>query len=120
MHLLFQPFALRRSDASPFTGAKRLSDVLFPCVWKEADEIHIQLPDGFSLDNADSPGSLSFGESGAFNLKMAATNAEPQDLYTSRELTFGNHGLSKNYKTVKKIFDEIEIRDGHSLSLKAS
>lgn len=95
----------------------------FPYAWKEVDQVHIQLPDGFSLDHGDSPGSVSFGAIGAYNLQMTISKTKPADLYTSRELTFGGHGMlyvpADKYSVLKKIFDEIQIRDSHSLSLKA-
>ena len=46
------------------------------------------------------------------------------ELILSRELTFGAKGAiafpASVYPTLKKIFDEIELRDTHTLSLKGN
>jgi len=122
--LFFQPIAFRRSQGSPFTAAERRFPVEFPYAWKEVDQVHIQLPSGYTLDHADSPGSVSFGEIGGYKLQMTVSNGKPADLFTARELTFGDHSMLyipvDKYPMLKKIFDEIQIRDSHSLSLKAN
>ncbi|HUA20358.1 MAG TPA: DUF3857 domain-containing protein [Bryobacteraceae bacterium] len=122
--LFFQPIAFRRSQGSPFTATERRFPVEFPYAWKEIDQVHILLPAGYSLDHGDSPGSVSFGEIGGYKLQMTISNGKPADLFTARELTFGNRGFLyipvDKYAMLKKIFDEIQIRDSHSLSLKAN
>jgi hypothetical protein len=122
--LLFQPIAFRRSQVYPFTATERRFGVEFPYAWKEIDQIHIQLPDGYTLDNADSPGSLNFGVTGSYNIKMTVTTGKNAELYTSRELTFGSDGRlyfeQKNYPALKQVFDDIEARDRHSISLKGN
>jgi hypothetical protein len=119
--ILFQPNAFRRSDGSPFTATDRRFSIEFPYAWKESDEIHIHLPEGFALDNADSPGGINFGDTGAYQLRMTVGNGE---LATARDLTFGNGGIiffePKYYPTIKKIFDQIQARDTHTISLKAN
>jgi hypothetical protein len=119
--ILFQPNAFRRAEGSPFTATERRFSIEFPYAWKEIDEIHIHLPEGFALDNADSPGSINFGDTGAYLLRMTAGNGE---LVTSRDLTFGNRGIiffePQNYPAIKKIFDQIQARDTHTISLKAN
>jgi FtsZ-interacting cell division protein YlmF len=46
------------------------------------------------------------------------------ELVTARDLTFGNRGIiffePKYYPTIKKIFDQIQARDTHTISLKAN
>ena len=121
--ILFQPNAFRRAERSPFTAAERRLPIEFPYAWKEIDQIHILLPDGFSLDNADSPGLLNLGKPGSYKFAMAVTSDGQPDLYVDRELTFGSEGTlffpRDSYASLKKAFDEIESRDGHTLSLKA-
>jgi Domain of Unknown Function with PDB structure (DUF3857) len=121
--LLFQPIAFRRTQIYPaFAAQERTLPVVFPNGWKEVDQIHIQLPAGYTLDNADSPGSLDFGVPGSYKLEMRVTNGNNPELSTSRELTFGREGKvffdPTVYPTLKKVFNEIETRDRHSISLK--
>lgn len=120
--ILFQPMAFRRGQASPFSASERRFPVNFPYAWKEVDEIHIRLPEGFALDNADNPGGMDFGETGSFRLEMRIANGADQELQADRELTFGKKGLlffqQQNYAALKRIFDAIQVRDAHTISLK--
>jgi hypothetical protein len=120
--ILFHPNAFRRADRSPFTAAERRFAIELPYASKEIDQIHIQLPEGFVLDNADSPGSIGFGETGSYQIEITVSNKG--ELVTSRTLTFGNHGViffqAPAYPQLKKAFDEIQIRDTHMISLKAN
>ncbi len=122
--ILFQPSPFRRGQGSPFTAADRRFAITFPFAWKEIDEVHIRLPQGFSLDNADSPGSLEFGEPGSYKLMMQVGHGDAPEFLLSREFTFGNRGLlyfeAKNYSTLKRVFDTIQARDAHAISLKGN
>jgi hypothetical protein len=121
--ILFQPNAFRRAQATPFSASERRFPVQFPYGWKEIDQIHIALPDGFKLDNADNPGTLDFGAPGSYKLEMIVRQ-DNAELVTTRELTFGNKGVlmfkAETYPTLKKIFEEVQLRDTHSLSLKGN
>jgi hypothetical protein len=122
--LLFQPIAFRRGQASPFSATERRFPVEFPYAWKEIDQIHIRLPEGFALDNADSPGNLNIGQPGSYVVNMTIGNGNQPELTTTREFTFGNKGIlffpQNSYAGLKKVFDEIQVRDGHSISLKGN
>ena len=122
--ILFQPSAFRRGQGSPFTAAERRFPVNFPYAWKESDEVDIGLPEGYELDNADSPGDLQFGEPGSYKLRMAVTKGAEREFQLFREFTFGNKGIlfidAKNYSVVKRVFDEVQARDGHTISLKGN
>jgi hypothetical protein len=121
--ILFQPNAFRRAQAALFSASERRSPIQFPFAWKEVDQIHIALPEGFTLDSADSPGGLDFGDPGAYKLEIVVKQ-DKRELVTSREFTFGNKGLlefkANSYPTLKKIFEEIRLRDTHSLALKGN
>jgi hypothetical protein len=122
---LFQPNAYRRAQNTPFTASERKSIVQFPYAWKEVDRIRIDFPDGYDLENADNPGSLKLGNLGAYNLDMVLTKTGPaRSLNTIREFTFGGSGNLYfdvgNYPALKKVFDEIRVRDTHSISIKAN
>ena len=120
--VLFQPSAFRRGQASPFSATDRRLPVNFPFAWQEVDDVHITLPEGFSLDNADSPGSLDFGEPGTYTLEMRIRNGASPEIQVSREFTMGKKGFlffqPTTYPTLKKVFDEIQVRDAHTVSLK--
>jgi hypothetical protein len=120
--ILFQPNVFRRAEAPLFPASERHKPVQFPFGWKEVDKISVTLPVGFTLENGDNPGSLDFGEPGAYALEMRISHGAIQQLTLNRELTFGNKGLlafrAESYPTLKKIFDEVHLRDTYSLALK--
>jgi hypothetical protein len=122
--ILFQPNAFRRAQGSMFSASERRFPVQFPYAWKEAENISIALPEGFELDNAESPGNLDFGEPGSYKFNISVAQGPAPSLLISRELVFGDKGLlffaQANYGTLKKIFDEIQVRDAHSISLKGN
>lgn len=116
--LLFQPMYFQRGSVPLFSASERKYPVSFRYAFHEIDSVIITMPAGFSLDNAGNPGGLNFGEPGAYSLSMATRG---QDLTCTRDLTFGNHRMltypPESYGTLKKVFDEIHKRDGHTLSL---
>lgn len=120
--LLFQSSPFRRSIASPFSASTRRYPVEFPYAWREADEIFIQLPSGWTLDNADSPGNVDFGKPGGYG--VAITVSPSNELTVKRELVFGKEGMliypTTTYTALKAIFDQMQLRDQHSLSIKAA
>jgi hypothetical protein len=52
--LLFQSSPFHRAIASRFSASERRFPVEFPYGWREFDEIHIQLPPQWALDNGES------------------------------------------------------------------
>lgn len=122
--ILFQPNVFRRAAASPFTASERKTVIEFPFAWKEVDEIKVFLPDGFSIENADNPGSMNLGAVGSYKLNMNYTKSSPVVWTTTREFTFGEGGTlyldPPAYPQLKRIFDTIHTRDTHSISIKAN
>jgi Domain of Unknown Function with PDB structure (DUF3857) len=120
--ILFSPNAFRRSQVSLFPASDRRFPVAFPYGWKEADEVHIALPAGFELENAEAPGNLNLGQPGSYNVTLAVQSGGSRELIATRDLTFGNKGLlffdQNQYAALKKAFDEIQVRDAHTLSLR--
>ena len=122
--ILFHPNAFRRSQGGPFSASERRLPIQFPYAWKEIDEVHIEFPYGFELENADSPGSFDFGDPGAYQLTMTVKTGAGTELIVSREFTFGAKGILAfqvaAYPSLKKVFDEVQLRDSHTLSLRGN
>jgi hypothetical protein len=122
--MLFEPNAFRRAQASPFSASDRSYPVEFPYAWKEVDDIHIELPQGFELDNADSPGGFDFGDAGSYKLSIRVQKGAATELVTSREFVFGAKAVLQfpvtSYPTVKRVFDQVRLRDTHTLSVKGN
>jgi hypothetical protein len=117
--LLIQPIVFARGTPAVFTASERYTPIHFPYAIKETDHIRIKLPAGFSFDNAQAPGSLSFGPPGWYSIQVTV---EGDQLVISRELVFGAGGTLffdlGSYPTIKKVFDEIHTRDLFTLVMK--
>ena len=76
---------------------------------KESNAISLPLPPGFTLEQAESPSRLSFGDA---------------ELVITRELVFGAKGIVNfppdAYPQIKRAFDEMYGHDTHTLALPAS
>jgi hypothetical protein len=122
--ILFHPNAFHRSQAPLFSASERHYPIQFDFAWKENDQIRIELPAGYELENADNPGNVNFGDVGGYALTMAIQKSPAPELIVSRELTFGTNGYiafpASSYPMLKKVFDEIQLRDSHALSLKGN
>lgn len=117
--LLFQPLYFERADPAVFTANDRQYPILFPYAWSETDNLVINLPAGFNLDNAQNQPRMEFGKPGSYRVRLA-TNKEHQ-LFCERELTFGKDGMiyfpKESYLALKKAFDEIHNQDNQTVSL---
>jgi hypothetical protein len=117
--ILFQPLFFERGEAPLFSAADRQYDVVFPFAWQDTDSVTIHLPAGLQLENAESPGSLDFGQPGGYKLAISKRGDE---LICAREFTFGKDAFISfartSYPPVKKVFDEIHRRDEVTFSLR--
>ncbi len=120
--LLFQTFPFHRAVASPFSSSERHAAVEFPYAWKESDQIVFKLPVHWTLDNSDSPGRMELGKPGYYDGALSIT--KNNELISKRELVFGREGAlyyePKIYPQIKNAFDQIQLRDQHSIALKES
>jgi len=118
--LLFQTSPFHRSIASPFSSSERRAAVEFPYAWKESDQVIFKLPAHWALDNSDSPGRLELGQPGYYEGALSIT--KNNELISKRELVFGREGnlyyQPNVYPQIKKVFDQIQLRDQHSIALK--
>lgn len=118
--LLFAPLFFQQGTTPRFSASERKHPIAFPYAWQEDDEIRIKVPEGFRLDNAESPGDLTFG-AGEYRLKMGTLPT--REFVASRKLEFGrNGGLVFDvaaYPALKRLFEEVHKRDTTVLSLKA-
>jgi hypothetical protein len=118
--LFFHPFFFQRGDAPVFTAAERRYDVHFKYAWEEKDEVIVNLPPGFELEKAESPGNLQLGPPGSYTVKLAVNGK--RELHVSRDFVFGLGGNllfpKAAYPQVKGVFDEIHLRDDHMLALR--
>ncbi|HEX8558643.1 MAG TPA: DUF3857 domain-containing protein [Pyrinomonadaceae bacterium] len=123
--LFIQPAFFQKGLAAGFPTASRRHEVYFHHAWSEDDKIEIELPEGFALDNADSP--APFGATGLseYEPKTGVTKDGRTLVYT-RRFAFGRGGDQPlrfqvyNYSILKDYFDQVSRGDGHTIALKQS
>jgi hypothetical protein len=121
--LFLQPNVFERSAKPRFTSNARKYDIAFNYPFSEKDEISIELPAGFTLENADSPYPISDKQGiGVHKVKIAVRDGK--EIVYTREFSFGNNGLirfpSQSYPALKGLFEAFNKADVHQLTLRES
>ena len=105
-----------------FSSSSRKYDIYFNYPWSENDTVEIELPQGFSLDNADAPTDLADQQkisSLKFDIKI---DKAKNSLTYNRKFHFGGGGniffRVKSYQPIKNLFDEFHKSDTHTITLK--
>jgi hypothetical protein len=120
--LFLQPGFFEYGENPAFSTATRKYDVYFNYPWSENDTVEIDLPKGFSLDNADTPGELSDPQKiGSLKIYMGVDKAG-NFLKYERKFHFGGGGVILfpvgNYQPLKTMFDAFHKADTHTITLK--
>lgn len=120
--LFLQPGFFEYGSNPVFSSATRAYDIFFPYPWSETDDVEITLPKGFTLDNADSPGTVADASKiGALDVKISIDSSKNAILY-KRSFYFGNNGKilfpASVYQPLKNLFDAFHKADTHAITLK--
>jgi hypothetical protein len=120
--LFIQPGYFEYGPSALFSSATRQYGVFFQYPWSENDEVEIKLPEGFELDNADSPAPISDPQRiSSLEVKMSIDRAARLLRY-ERKFHFGNEARllfpAQSYQPLKTLFDAFHQADTHTLSLK--
>jgi hypothetical protein len=119
--LFLQPAFFQRGSNPLFPTTERHNSVYFSYPWSEHDDVDIELPPGYALDNADAPLGINAGATSKYDVKIAITKDGRKLLYT-RNFFFGNTtGMLfpvASYGQLKTLFDELHKRDNHTITLK--
>lgn len=116
--IFIQPAFFQRNVSALFPTQTRLNDIYFHFPWAEMDDVEIQLPEGYALDNAESPPSLNFGDSGHYKTELGLTR-DKKTLVYKRDFKFTSLMIPKtSYSALKNIFDAIHQADNHAITLK--
>jgi len=122
--LFLQPGFFEHGESSLFSTATRKYDIYFHYPWSEHDHLVIDLPTGFTLDNAEAPApikpEMTQGICGQ-NIKIAVTT-DGRTLIYDRTFFFGGHGIilfpAQSYASLKTLFDLVHQADDHTITLK--
>ena len=120
--LFLQPGFFEYGSSPMFSTADRKYDVFFHHPWSEVDDVLIELPKGFSLDNADSPATLADSQKiSSLEIDIKVDNSTSMMLYT-RKFSFGGGNFTlfpkTSYPALKNLFDEFHKSDTHTITLK--
>jgi hypothetical protein len=122
--LILTPNFFEYGEKPVFSTSERKHDIFFKYPWSEEDDITIEFPTGFELDNADSPMPL-INDQGIFRNEVKMfINKEKNVLTYKRKFFFGGNGAvlfnNHSYNAIKNIFDAFNKIDTHSVTLKTT
>ena len=120
--LFLQPGFFEYGSSPAFSSATRVHDISFSYPWGEQDEVEIELPKNFELDNADQPGTVADpSKIGSLDINIGIDKAQNILMY-KRNFYFGGGGNIlfpvSVYQPLKNLFDAFHKADTHSLSLR--
>jgi len=117
--LFFAPAVFEMNEPARYVSSTRKYDVLMKYPWSEVEDVSIELPAGYGLDQSDAPGSLGFEPVGSYGVKILKMDKR---LLYHREFTFGKNGgfyfPVTSYPVLRKVFAAIHDGDSHLLTLK--
>ena len=121
--LFIQPAFFQKGLGPRFPVATRRHEVYFHYPWSEEDYVEIALPEGYALDNAESPGPISAGDISNYE-PAAGITKDGRTLVYTRKFFFGKGGSAgllfpvKSYPALKQYFDSVNKQDEHTIALK--
>lgn len=119
--LFLQPAFFQKGIAALFLTSTRRYPIYFHFPWSEEDKVVIELPKGYALDHADSPAPFTAGPISSYSVKMGVTKDESTLVY-QRSFFFGGSSTilfpAERYEQVKRLFDEVNKSDNHTITLK--
>jgi hypothetical protein len=119
--LFIQPSFFKHGIGPMFKAADRKNAIYFHYPWAEKDEVEIELPQGFALDNPDAPLPFSAGAISEYKINMGTAD-NGRTLILRREFFFGGGGNiifpGTSYSQLKAVFDRLNESDEHTITLK--
>src|SRR5262249_45357777 len=111
--LFFQPGFFQHGLPQIFESESRKFSIYFHYPWSEEDDVAIDLPTGFDLDAAESPGVTRAADVASQEILLSLSQDRAALLY-KRRLSFGLNGAilfaQASYKDLKMVFDTFHQR----------
>ena len=119
--LFLQPAFFQQGVAPLFSAADRKYPIYFHYPWSEDDVVEINLPQGFTLENAEAPAPFASGRISEYKPTLGVT-PDGRLLVYKRNFFFGGNGTLlypiPSYIQLKSFFDLLHKEDNHTLALK--
>ena len=120
--IFFQPGFFEFGRDPLFSSKTRKYDIFFPFPWSEDDEIEIELPKDYELENADAPADAGDpSKISGLKINMQVVR-DANTLRYNRKFYFGGDGKIlfpvSVYQPLKNLFDIFHKADTHSLSIR--
>jgi hypothetical protein len=119
--IFLQPAFFEHGLSPIFSSSDRKHAIYFQYPWLEEDNVTIDLPTGYALDSADSPGPIEVGKISEYKPTIGITK-DGKTLSYKRHFFFGG-GASilypvATYPNMKALFETINKADNHTITLK--
>jgi hypothetical protein len=119
--LFLHPAFFQRGSGPEFGTSERRYDLYFHYPWSENDEVEIEMPEGYDLDNADAPQPFTVNNVSKYEVTIGVLQGTRTLVY-KRNFYFGAAGNlffpKSAYAQLKAVFDALHDRDGHTITLK--
>jgi Domain of Unknown Function with PDB structure (DUF3857)/Transglutaminase-like superfamily len=119
--IFLQPAIFQHGIGPRFSTSGRKYPVYFHYPWAEDDDVVIELPAGYALDNADAPSPFSGGAIADYK-PVLAISKDGKSLVYKRKFFFGGGGMIlfpvEGYGQLKNFFDTLHKQDNHTVTLK--
>ncbi|MEP7074496.1 MAG: DUF3857 domain-containing protein, partial [Acidobacteriota bacterium] len=119
--LFFQPNIFERSSHPRFTSNARKYEIYFNYPFSENDDISIDFPAGFSLENADAPASIQDSKGIYSHVSYMGITKDKKTLVYRRTFSFGGGGNIDfqvvSYPAIKGLFEAFNKADVHQMTL---
>lgn len=119
--LFFEAAFFQYGEQPLFAAATRRYPMTFRHAFTEDDEVRIEYPESFQLENAEMPGDLNMGEVGSYSFTAAVGKTSPV-LSITRKFVWGKTGglyfEPKFYPSIKQVWDRIHTYNKHTLTLR--
>jgi hypothetical protein len=116
--LFIQPAFFQKGIGALFPASTRKLAIYFHYPWKEEDNIMIELPAGFALDNADRPEPFKTADVADYNVSIGVT-AKGDALQYKRTFRFNAFLFpASSYAPLRQVFERIHQGDNHTITLK--
>lgn len=119
--MFLRPNVFERGANPPFSAGTRKYEVFFDFPWSEDDDVTIELPAGYALENLDVPPTIQGSKGVGSHATSVVLSDDKKVLKYKRTFSFGNGKLEFGvdaYPRLKELFDRFADADSFAVTLK--